>query len=321
MTTMPETTWPEGAPGRFDVASRITHRGEGTYHADLDAGLSVGDKLNGGYLLAVLVRAALAELRSTDDDRPANPGKTGDTLVAPDKTGDQPAEMNGARSRAADPDGARADLLPVASTAHYLANPHPGPAQVLAEVLRRGRSTGQVRARLRQEGVTCVEAVVTFARPGQVEPWREGPVVDLPPERDCFLMPPQVPGAPFDTPIMGVVEERLDPGCLAFAAGRPDGTGQLRGWLRIPGSPAVDAAGLILAADALPPAAFTLGYLGWVPTLSLTVHLIGLPVPGPLRIRQQVRGLDSGVLTQVCDIWDDADRLVAHAVQLATLPR
>jgi hypothetical protein len=51
------------------------------------------------------------------------------------------------------------------------------------------------------------------------------------------------------------------------------------------------------------------------------MHLTGLPVPGPLRIRQQARGLGSGVLTQTRDIWDDADHLVAHAVQLAVLPK
>jgi hypothetical protein len=83
----------------------------------------------------------------------------------------------------------------------------------------------------------------------------------------------------------------------------------------------VDAVGLMLVADALPPAVFDLGKLGWVPTLSLTVHLTGLPAPGPLRVRQQVHTMDAGVLSQVCDIWDERGSLVAHATQLAALPR
>ena len=296
MATMQDLTGAQGATGRFGVATTVLRHGPGEYLADLDAEMSVAGKLNGGYLLAVLVRAVLAEL--------ADAG----TGVA--------ATAAGSGGRAA----ATGGMLPVASTAHYLGAARPGPAQIAVEVLRCGSSTGQVRARLQQEGVTSVDAVVTVARVREVAGWSDGPVVQLPPEQACFLMPTQAPGAPFETPLMGLIEERLDPSCLAFAFGNPTGAGQLRGWLRIPGADPTDPAALILAADALPPAAFDLGHLGWVPTLSLTVHLTGLPAPGPLRVRQQVRGLESGVLTQVCDIWDDAGRLVAHAVQLAALP-
>jgi acyl-coenzyme A thioesterase PaaI-like protein len=287
MTAMQDLTGAQGATGRFGVATTVQRQGPGEYLADLDAEMSVAGKLNGGYLLAVLVRAVLAELAEAEPDSGA-------------------AAIGG--------------MLPVASTAHYLGAARPGPAQLAVEVLRRGSSTGQVRARLQQEGETSVDAVVTVARVREVAGWSDGPVVELPPEQSCFLMPTQAPGAPFETPIMGLIEERLDPSCLAFAFGQPTGAGQLRGWLRITGADPTDPAALILAADALPPAAFDLGHLGWVPTLSLTVHLTGLPAPGPLRVRQQVRGLESGVLTQVCDIWDDAGRLVAHAVQLAALP-
>ena len=289
MTAMRDVTGAVGATSRFGAATTVLRQGPGEYLADLDAEISVAGRLNGGYLLAVLVRAALAELATTGTGTGGGAGAAG-------------------------------GMLPVASTAHYLGAARPGPAQIAVEVLRRGSSTGQVRARLHQEGVTSVDAVVTVARLREVAGWSDGPVVELPPEQACFLMPTQAPGAPFETPIMGLIEERLDPACLAFAFGQPTGAGQLRGWLRIPGADPSDPAALILASDALPPAAFDLGHLGWVPTLSLTVHLTGLPEPGPLRVRQQVRGLESGVLTQVCDIWDDAGRLVAHAVQLAALP-
>jgi hypothetical protein len=65
---------------------------------------------------------------------------------------------------------------------------------------------------------------------------------------------------------------------------------------------------------------FDLGHLGWVPTLSLTVHLTGQAAAGPLRVRQQVHSMDAGVLSQICDVWDERGCLVAHATQLATLP-
>jgi acyl-CoA thioesterase len=45
---------------RFDSDTAVHRRGESTvYDAELDAGWSIGDKPNGGYLLAILARAAI----------------------------------------------------------------------------------------------------------------------------------------------------------------------------------------------------------------------------------------------------------------------
>ena len=40
---------------------------------------------------------------------------------------------------------------------------------------------------------------------------------------------------------------------------------------------------------------------------------------GALRVRQQVRALQDGLVTQVCDVWDAAGTLVVHATQLAVV--
>lgn len=152
-------------------------------------------------------------------------------------------------------------------------------------VLRRGRTSSQVRVQATEASQTILEALITLrasrtqkatngsatamaAAPG----WTGEGVPRLPPEGECFLMPVRPPGAPVEVPLVGMVQQRLDPGCRGFAFGAATQTGHLRGWVRIPGHDHVDVPGLLLVADALPPAVFDLGYVGWVPTLSLTAH-------------------------------------------------
>ena len=207
---------PDGAHSRLTTATAVLAQGGGRYLADLDAEFSVAGKLNGGYLLAVLVNAARLELASADggssdrgpsltagNDAPADSGTHANSGTGTD-TGARPGWGPGA-----------GPSLPVACTAHYLGQARPGSAVVLVDVLRRGGSTAQVRARLVQETAVLVDAGVTFARPGERAPWSDGPVVALPSEAECFPMSARVPGAPFETPLMGVIEERLDPACCS----------------------------------------------------------------------------------------------------------
>jgi acyl-coenzyme A thioesterase PaaI-like protein len=49
----------EGTMGGFDEATAVRKAGDGRYSAVLDAGYGIGEALNGGYLMAVLARAAL----------------------------------------------------------------------------------------------------------------------------------------------------------------------------------------------------------------------------------------------------------------------
>lgn len=261
----------------FEAATAVLPRpGAGEYAARLDPAWGIADKPNGGYLLAVLARAAVAAA-----------------------------------------DGAHPH--PLAVSAHYLRAPSAGDAVVTVEVLRTGRSASQVRARLDQGGHACVEALLTLGRLGtQTEPWYDdAPPVALPPEQDCPRMPVRPPGGQFDVHLMGVVEERLDPAVLGFAVGQPNGRAELRGWARLADGSDWDPLGLLVAVDALPPATFPLGSLGWVPTLELTAYVRSVPAPGPLRIRQQARLVQDGRVDEACDVWDSRGRLVAQATQLA----
>jgi hypothetical protein len=222
----------------FESVTALRERSAGSFQAEISAGWTIAGKPNGGYLLAMLGRAA--------------------GLVGPHPH-------------------------VIAASAHYLSTPQPGPAVVEVEVLRAGRSASQLRASLLQDGRACVQALLTTSRlePGTAAYWNRGL-----PEPGTVAMPdcPRIPGrTPAGQPvaIMEQVDLRIEPGCLGFAAGRPSGTGELRGWLALPGGADFDACSLLFAVDAFPPATFEIEPTGWVPTLELTVYVRALPVPGP----------------------------------------
>ena len=105
----------------------------GSFTARLDPQWSIGDKLNGGYLLAVLAEAATAV---TGPDHPH----------------------------------------PEAVSAHFVAAPEPGPAEVTVRLLRQGRAAAQVHAVLSSGGRRCVEALLTCGRlaPAGRPDWSRG---------------------------------------------------------------------------------------------------------------------------------------------------
>jgi len=262
-------------------ASAVEPLGDGRYGATLDPGWAIGTKPNGGYLLTVLARAAVAGAGSAD---------------------------------------AIAQLPhPAAVSAHFLAAPDPGPAEIAVEVLRHGRSASQVRATLFAGGTRCVEALVTCGRlrPAAAPYWSSVPVPDFPPEADC--VPAAAADPKFAVPIFEEIELRADPATAGFATGHPAMAGEIRGYIRASTAPP-DPYAVLIALDALPPATFDLGLIGsWVPTLELTAYVRALPAPGPLRVRQRARLVADGRVDEDCDVWDSTGALVGSATQLAAL--
>jgi Thioesterase-like superfamily len=275
-------------------ASAVEPLGDGRYGAMLDPGWAIGTKPNGGYLLTVLARAAVAGAAE------------GAIAVPTDRRDDQEiVELP----------------HPAAVSAHFLSAPDAGPAEVAVEVLRRGRSASQVRATLYAGGTRCVEALVTCGRLGPATtPYWSSPEVavpDFPAEEDCAPAPRSDPR--FPVPMFDEVGLRADPATAGFATGRPAMAGEIRGYVRASAAPP-DAYAVLIALDALPPATFDLGLLGsWVPTMELTAYVRALPAPGPLRVRQRARLVADGRVDEDCQAWDSTGALVGSATQLAAL--
>lgn len=262
----------------FLTATAVEPRDGGAgFDADLDPQWSVSTRLHGGYLLAVLGRAA---------------GRT-----AP---------------------SAHPHLTSI--TGAFLAAPEPGPAQVMVEVLRSGRSVTHLRARLLQNGAPCVEALISQGRLTEADAWWSGlEPVKLPAEADCVLVPRAAPGAGFEVPLMDVVEQRLDPSATGFAVGDPSGRGVIAGWQRLADGSAWDPLSVLVALDPVPPVSYDLGVRGWVPTLSLTAYVRRLPAAGPLRVRLAATEVGGDRMDEVAHAWDADGRLVAQATQIAAI--
>jgi acyl-Coa thioesterase superfamily protein/acyl-CoA thioesterase superfamily protein len=266
----------------FDKATRPepTER-PGHYTILLDEQWSIGPKLHGGYLLAVLARAARAAIA---DERPDH-------------------------------------TCPQAVTGTFLRAPEPGPATMEVTVLRLGRGASQLRVRLDQDGpaveAACVLGPPAALSPDDHEP---GPP-ELTAVDDCPRSPTATDDGRGSLPIMGVVDTRLDPRTTGFLRGRPSGEGRVAGWVSLDSGEPWTPEGLLVALDILPPATFDMGLAGWSPTMSLSAHVVAAPVPGPLRVVQWVERAGTDRMHETCRVWDPAGRLVGHAHQLAAIRR
>jgi acyl-coenzyme A thioesterase PaaI-like protein len=266
--------------GGLVAATKVSARPDGTtFDCHIDPQWTVAGKPHGGYLMTMLANAAIESIAAS---------------------GQHPH--------------------PLAASAHFLAAPDVGPAVIEVTLLRQGRSASQLRTGLRQGERLCVEALFTLGRLDVAAPvWEAEPPVPLPTPEGCVQLPAEPPGASFRVNYLDELQVRLDPAVLGFAEGRFDATGELRGWLVFGDGDGPDPIGLLFAVDALPPATFTIALSGWVPTLELTTYVRAVPAPGALRVRQRARIVAGGRVDEVCDVWDSRGRLVAQAMQLASV--
>ncbi|MET8829630.1 thioesterase family protein [Streptomyces sp. NPDC004610] len=263
----------------FDRDTAVTPRSEGVYDIDLSPGWTILGAVNGGYLLAVLGRALQ------------------DALPHPD---------------------------PFTVSAHYLTASHPGPAVIRTDVVRSGRTLSTGQASLFQyddEGreVERLRVLASYgdldALPDDVRTSARPPAI--PPPAGCFGPEDAPAPMPGDSTMTDRLMIKLDPATLGWALGRPSGKGEMRAWFGLADGRDADPLSLLLAVDALPPTAFEMGIMGWVPTIELTVHVRCRPAPGPLRVSLTTRNLAGGFLEEDAEVWDSADRLVAQSRQLA----
>jgi hypothetical protein len=268
----------------FDSAIGSTMTADGTtFVTDVHALWTVGDKPNGGYLLALLARAAREV---------GNGGGTHQWEV-------------------------------LSSSITYLRPPDLGPAEIRTSVLRRGRTAAHVRTVLVQGEHELVDAVsVLGVVPAGAVPRYDdvAPLICAAPD-DCVRLPPTMPGG-VRVGIMEVLDLRMDPSCVPMSGapavpGLP--LGELRGRTRFADGREPDPLALLFFVDAIPPATLMLGSTGWVPTLQMSAYVRAEPAPGWLGIRLTAHLVSGGMVDETCTLWDAEGTVVAQASQLARL--
>jgi acyl-coenzyme A thioesterase PaaI-like protein len=212
---------------------------------------------------------------------------------------------------------------PLTITAHYLAPAPAGPCTVEVDPIRSGRRMATAGAALRQDGREVIRVLGTFAEQvPDADGARlvDGGPPDLPSYAECVE-----PARPDEGPMPAINERlavRMRPGDDGFRHGRPTGRAEIAGWFAFVDERPVDAIGLLLVADAFAPPVFNTHLpVAWVPTLELTVHVRGVPAPGPLRCVFRSRFVQDGLVEEDGEVWDTAGHLVCQSRQLSLTPR
>jgi Thioesterase-like superfamily len=117
------------------------------------------------------------------------------------------------------------------------------------------------------------------------------------------------------------VEVLMDPATSGWRQNEPSGLPEMRGYFRLRDDRAPDALLLAMAVDGLPPVVFGLGATGWAPTVELTWYMRAVPAPGPLAVQTCSRHVSGGWFDEEAEVWDSAGRLVAQSTQLARVGR
>lgn len=267
----------------FDRDTALTARAPGVYDAELSAGWTIIQAVNGGYLLALLGRAL------------------GDTLPHPD-----PFTVSAHYLTPSVPGKA------VVRTQTVRAGRTLSTGQAsLFQYAEDGTEVERIRVLASYGDLDALpDDVRTTAKPPAMPPYEHCLGTDA--------GPAVIPGSSAITERLDI---RLDPATVGWAVGAPSGKGEMRGWFGLADGRDADPLSLLLTVDALPPTSFELGLRGWTPTVELTTHIRCRPAPGPLRVSITTRNLAGGFLEEDAEVWDSADRLVAQSRQLARAPR
>jgi Thioesterase-like superfamily len=279
----------------FDEATAAIRRGDGLYDALPDArfaivapGGSTQPAMNGGALLATVLRAVLSE-----SPHPHPVAASAHFLRVPQFA---PAQV-------------QVDWLKQGGTA----------ATARAALVQGGKiildttvTTGTVLA-----GSAAAEAADSAGLD-----WT-GPPPGFPDIAECVDLG-RWPGTVAQDGTAGYaaqVEVLMDPATTGWRHGEPSGLPEMRGYFRLRDDREPDALVLALAVDGLPPAVFGLGATGWAPTVELTWHMRAVPSPGPLAVATRSRHVGGGWFDEEAEVWDSSARLVAQSRQLARVGR
>lgn len=212
----------------------------------------------------------------------------------------------------------------ISATGSFMNPAGPGPVEIGVETLKQGRSLSTLRATITAEGRDLVLVTGVYGDPDRPRHDTDlvlGEPPKLPPPEQCVLaVPSEV--APLPPPFTGKVEVRGHPDDSKAILGDKTGTPLMRGWFRLLDDELLDAHGVVLASDALPPAIFNADLaVGWTPTIDLVVQVRNPRPRGWIACRFATRFVTDGMLEEDGELWDQAGNLVALSRQLALVPR
>ena len=204
---------------------------------------------------------------------------------------------------------------PLSVTTHFL---RPGIAgadcEIQVDLLREGRTLSTVRGRLLQDDRVRLEVLAglgNLGEPAGIEEEIAIPPAVVPDVEHCVPRSGELQD--IELPFAEKVDVRLHPDQLPGSSQRAE----VSGWVRLADGSVPDPTGLLLFADAFPPAVFTrLGKVGWVPTIELTVHVRKRPTPGWIRAQFNCEDLSGGRMIETGCLWDSSGQLVAQSRQL-----
>ncbi|WP_461000355.1 thioesterase family protein [Streptomonospora sediminis] len=263
---------------RFDTATAVAAAGEGHYTADLDPGYLIGKAMNGGYLMAVMQRAALE----------ASPHPHAVS-----------SSFHFMRPAAAGPADVEATVLKAGRTVATvrIALRQDGKECVSGTIATAALDTGAV-----PEYAAAAPSVPPIAECRTYDPRAD---VENAPE---FTR--RVSQFYTDESWQRLLGRIADP--------VPELTGHVQISEQDGGPAAEDPALFLpLAVDAMPPVVTVFGTWRWAPTVELTWHMRAVPQPGPLTFRVRADAVNDGWFDETVDMWDVKGTLVAQSRQLA----
>jgi acyl-coenzyme A thioesterase PaaI-like protein len=282
--------------GVFDEATAARPLGDGRFAVLPDERFAIGAAVNGGVLVASVLRAVL---HGSPHPYPVATSSHFLRVARPEPAEVQVTWLKRGRTAAT----ARAtfvqDGVPIIESV------------VTTGMLAAAGASGAAVAGAR--GVGRADGAAGGSGAAGALSWTGEPP-HLPPLGDCLAF---AAAAGFT----GQIDIRFDPATMGWRDGEPDGRPEMRGYLGLRERRDPDAYLLAVAVDALPPVVFGLGAVGWAPTVELTWHMRGVPAPGLLRVAARCRHVSSGWFDEEAEVWDSAGHLVAQSRQLARVGR
>jgi hypothetical protein len=310
----------------FDEATAVTRRSEGLYDTTPDArfamapGGTTPSAINGGALLATVMRAVLAE-----SPLPHPVATSAHFLrvaaIAPAQV--QVSWLKHGRTAAT----ARAALvqdgkviLDTTMTVGTVTAPDQGTG---ADVVHadNAHADNAHASKAHAEEAHASKAHAEEAALAALT-WT-GPPPGFPPIGDCVDLGKWrgTTAADGTSGYAAQVEVLMDPATTGWRRDEPSGLPEMRGYFRLRDGQDPDAFVLAMAVDGLPPVVFGLGATGWAPTVELTWHMRAVPSAGPLAVAARARHVGGGWFDEEAEVWDASGRLVAQSRQIARVGR